>query len=195
LQRYLASLPRGVESYPEAQVKASVYRDGLDSFDLAREVEGLPEPVAELILDPLPVTAWVPEVHSLSVLLALRDRLFEPGPEGLDRYEHWVFERNLRLLRRPLYRALFLLISPERLLSGVERRWSAFRRGTSARVVASGPGFAEIVISHPPKLYDQTVHRGLAGALRAAAAAAGARGPVAHLAGATDVEVHCTIRF
>ena len=195
LASYLARLPRGVESYPEVTVKASVYRDALESLSLDECLGDLPGAVAELVRHPLPVTAWVPEVHSLAILIAIRDRHFATTAAGLDSYEAWVFERNSRLLKRPLYRALFLLVSPERLLSGVERRWSAFRRGTSARLVEKAVGLAEIEISHPPHLYDRCVERGMCGAFRAAASAAGARDVHADVVSSTERVTRCRIRW
>ncbi len=192
---YLARLPRGIASYPDVTVKASVYRDALDSLALDDCLDDLPAELGELVRHRLPVTAWLPEVHSLAMLIAIRDRHFAPTAAGLDSYEAWVFERNVRLLSRPLYRALFLLLNPERLLSGVERRWSAFRRGTAARLVERSGGAAEVEISHPPNLYDACVGRGMCGAFRAAATAAGGRNVRADVVASTELLTRCRIRW
>ena len=195
LARYIERLPRGLSSYPDVQVKASVYRDALDALSLEDSLAALPDVVRELCVHPLPVTAWIPEVHSLSVLIALRERHFPQTSAGLGAYEDWVFERNSRLLRRPLYRALFMLLSPERLISGAERRWGAFRRGTALRVVERGPGLAELAISHPPHLFDVTVRRGMCGAFRAASVAAGARDVTAEVTDAGELQTRCRVRW
>ncbi len=174
LAAYIDSLPFGIDSHAACMVKASVHRDALASRGLDNVVDELPEALRALVLEPPPVTAWVPEVHAISIMTALRNRHFEAGPAGLDAYEEWTYERNRRLLTKPLYRALFLVLSPERLLKGLGRRWAAFRRGTQLEVLESGGGRALLRLRYPTNLYDETALRGLAGAYRAAAEAAGA---------------------
>lgn len=193
LSSYLERLPRGLDSYPDVVVKASVYRDSLASLSLDDCLGVLPDELRELVTHPLPVTAWVPEVRSLSILIAVRDRHFPQTEAGVDAYEEWVFERNYRLLRRPLYRALFMLLSPERLISGVERRWSAFRRGTSLRVVERSEGRADLAITHPENLFDHTVRRGMCGAFRAASVAAGARDVTAEVVDVAERETRVRV--
>lgn len=177
LSAYIDGLPLGVDSHPGCTVKASVYRDALDSKGLDDVIDELPEALRMLVLEPPPVSAWVPEVHAIAIMTAIRDRHFESGQSGLDAYEEWTHERNLRLLTRPLYRALFLLLSPERLLNGLGRRWGAFRRGTTLEVLESSRGRAALRLRYPTNLYDETALSGLSGAFRAAAEAAGARDP------------------
>lgn len=173
---YLERLPRGVASYPECSVKASVFRDALESRALsAEDLSGLPHEVAELVERPPPVVTWIPDVQCLVILTAIRDRHFPSGQAGLEAYSNWMYERNRRLLTRPLYRALFLLVSPERLLRGVDRRWGAFRRGTSLSLVAQGTGWAELLARHPPHLFNESTHYGICGAFRAATEASGGR--------------------
>lgn len=128
VDRYLERLPRGLSSHPECQVKASVYRDALASHGLESVISELPRELRELVLEPPPVSSWVPEVYANSIMMAIRDVHFEPGTVGVTAYSEWTRQRNLLLLTRPLYRALFLLLSPERLLKGLQRRWGAFRR-------------------------------------------------------------------
>jgi len=176
-------------------VKASVYRDSLESRSLDEVVGVIPGPLRELIEQPLPVTAWVPEVRSLSILIAVRDCHFSQDEAGLRAYEEWVFNRNRRLLQRPLYRALFLLLSPERLISGVEKRWSAFRRGTSLSVIERSGGRAVVAIRHPPHLLDPTAQLGMCAAFRAASVAAGARDVSSEVVCAAETETRCELRW
>lgn len=195
LRRYIERLPEGLDSYPSVTVKASVYRDTIEALPLDDTLELLPDELRELVAHPLPVTAWIPEVRSLSILVAVRDRYFPQTEAGLDEYAEWVYQRNRKLLSRPLYRALFLLVSPERLMSGVERRWSAFRRGTSLRLLTKGPGMAELVIGHEPHLYDEVIRRGMCGAFRAAAAAAGARDTKAWILDSTERQTQIRVEW
>lgn len=171
---YFELLPLGLDSHPDCVVKASVYRNALESRPLNEVVTELPDALVQLVREPPPVSVWVPEAHANAIMIAIRDRHFEAGPAGLDAFQEWAHERNQRLLTRPLYRALFLLLSPERLLSGLERRWSAFRRGTSLHVLEAGRGHAAVSLRYPTNLYDEVALAGLTGAFRAAAEAAGA---------------------
>jgi uncharacterized protein (TIGR02265 family) len=95
---------------------------------------------------------------------------------GLTDYETWAHRRNRDLLTRPLYRALFVLLTPERLLNGMQRRWNQFRRGTSVELLERGTDRVVLRVRFPTDLYEQTALHGLRGALRAALEAAGARG-------------------
>ena len=174
VDRYLERLPRGLSSHPECQVKASVYRDALASHGLESVISELPRELRELVLEPPPVSSWVPEVYANSIMMAIRDVHFEPGTVGVTAYSEWTRERNLLLLTRPLYRALFLLLSPERLLKGLQRRWGAFRKGTTIELVHQGVGAVELRVRYPENLYEETTLSGLRGALVAALEAAGA---------------------
>lgn len=79
--------------------------------------------------------------------------------------------------------------------SGVERRWSAFRRGTSLCVVERAEGVAELAISHPPDLFDETVRRGMCGAFRAASVAAGARDVSGEVVDVAERETRVRVRW
>lgn len=174
--RFLERLPAGVHSHPQCLVKASVLRDVVDSKPLApADLECLPQEVVQLVVEPRPLSAWIPEVHALTAMLAVRDLHFAPGTVGLKAYERWTRERNRRLLGRPLYRALFLLLSPTRLLRGVGRRWSMFRQGSTLEMLSQEPGKASLQVVYPSFLFDDTVARGLTGALVAATELAGGR--------------------
>lgn len=173
---YLERLPRGVDSYVECEVKASILRDLIESRPLGEaDLAALPPAVARLVRELPPVSAWVPEVHALIAMLAVRDRSFAAGERGLLDYEQWTYERNIHLLGRPLYRALFLFLSPDRLLRGAQVRWSMFRRGSSVELVERKEGLIRLETSHPPFLHEATMARGMAGALRAAVELAGGR--------------------
>jgi uncharacterized protein (TIGR02265 family) len=116
---------------------------------------------------------WVPEVHYTVSVVATREVHF-PGAD--DRaFAAWVHERNVRLLRAPLYRALFFLLSPERLLAGMEQRWGTFRRGTELHLEAQSAGHVELVLRTPPHLYPPIQAVAVSGAFLAALQAAGAR--------------------
>ncbi len=193
---YLERLPDGIRSHPQCLVKASVLRDVVDSRPLVTaDLESLPAEVVQLVREPHPVSSWIPEVHALVVMLAVRDRHFAAGEEGSRTYEDWTYRRNRRLLARPLYRALFLLLSPDRLVRGVGRRWSMFRRGSSIEVVSREPGRVELEMISPPFLYEETVGRGLMGALRAATELAGGRAVEVELRSIEERSIRYELRW
>jgi hypothetical protein len=156
-------------------VKASVYRDALDSRGLQSVLAELPMAARDLIEQAPPVSAWVREVHANVIMVAIRDVHFPAGPGGLREYCEWTRKRNVALLTRPLYRALFLVLSPQRLLGGVERRWGVFRRGTHVSVTESTSRSAILTVHFPSKLYEETALAGMRAAMTAALEAAGAR--------------------
>ncbi len=168
-------MPLGIDSHPHCKVKASVYRNALDSRGLDDVLTVLPDEARELVEHPPPVSAWVPEVPAMVVMIAIRDVHFEAGDAGIKAYAEWTRERNLKLLTRPLYRALFLVLSPQRLLQGVQRRWRVFRQGTEIETTQSGPNSAAVRVRFPAHLYDKVALSGMRAAMLAALEAAGAR--------------------
>lgn len=169
---YLDHLPEGEASYPDCTVKASLLRNALGARPLGPEVP-LPPTVRALVAHPPPVSVWIPEVHFNAVSIAIRDVHF--GGPTLDAYLAWVYDQNRRLFTTALYRALFFVLSPERLLVGMEKRWGSFRRGTEASVVERSSSAVEIRVTAPPFLYTETTVRGMAAALQSAIDCAGAR--------------------
>ena len=168
---YLESLPNGVASYPECTVKASVLRSNLEDRPLGPDVP-LPPEVRALVERPPPVSVWLPEVHVAVVMLAVREVHF--GPPEFAGYLDWVFDRNRQFLSTTLYRAMFLLVSPERLLVGMQKRWASFRRGSEIRVTRQARSDIDLSIVGPPHLYPVPVLEGMGQALRAAITCAGA---------------------
>lgn len=184
--RYLEQLPQGIDSHAHCMVKASVYRDALESRGLQAVLSDLPSDVQELVEHPPPVSAWVREVHTNTIMIAIRDAHFDVGAAGLREYGEWTRKRNSALLTRPLYRALFLVLSPQRLLRGAERRWGAFRRGTSLVVTNATLHAAALEVQFPQSLYEETALAGMRAAMTAALEAAGARDIEMQLASAGD---------
>jgi hypothetical protein len=185
LAKYLDTLPNGVASYPECCVKASVLRHNIGARPLGPEVE-LPPLVRQLVDNPPPVTEWIPEVHFNLAMLAIRELHF--NAPNFNEYRVWAYAQNRKLLGAPLYRVLFALLSPERLLRGIEKRWAAFRRGTEFHVANEAVGRAELRIHNPAFLYPELALQGMAMALQAAIDSAGARSSQVELVSQTSTE-------
>ncbi|MEC7522121.1 MAG: hypothetical protein VYE22_19705 [Myxococcota bacterium] len=175
VQAYLERLPDGPASYPECQLKAAVFVNHMDENPLPDELlSELPPAVVDLARNPPPVSAWIPEAAAMVYLLAIRDHFFAPGV-GDGAYESWSYERNKRLLSNRLYRAVFLLVSPDRLFRHIGGRWARMRRGTSIEVLDRRPGYVHLQTQYPPHLHEESVAIGFRGAFRAAAELAGGK--------------------
>jgi hypothetical protein len=174
MTRYLESLPGGIDAYPEAQAKGAILRMLLEDDGFKLPADALPAALAAHTAAPPAVNAWVPEVHFNAYMLAVFDEYYAKAG-GTVAYEKWIHTRNRRLFRSPLFRILFAVVSPERLLVGIEKRWAAFRRGSEMRVLEHTPGAARLAWRHPRNLVTDLSARGLATAFRAGLELAGAR--------------------
>jgi hypothetical protein len=92
-----------------------------------------------------------------------------------------AYSSTHKLLSTPLYKVLFLLVSPERLMVGLDKRWAALRRGTRIELVDRTEHAVRLRLSYPDRLYDRAILRVRAASLRAAVTCAGARSATADL--------------
>lgn len=155
---YLASLPAGLDSYPECRQKASVVLEFIAASPIAGVAERLPQPLADLITRPPLKSSWVPEVHAFAVYLAVADLHF---PDESRYIAHWD-KVNRALMQHPLYRALFLLASPKMVLHGADRRWQTLHQGITLTVDSPRAGEATITLRYPPALMPPLIAKGLA---------------------------------
>ncbi len=181
VKRYLERLPEGLASYPHCQAKGSVLRSALDTAPIRLELPALPPQLAALVSAPPLPTEWMSEVQLNAILLAYQDRV---TPEL---WTSWTFERNRALLRKSLYRVLFMVVSPDRLFNGLPQRWQTFRRGSELEIVENRPHVARLELRFPPRLHDERTLGAAAIAMRAACEAAGAKRCETRVAGLTDV--------
>jgi hypothetical protein len=175
LARYTEALPQGLESYPGARAKGAIVRQLLlDPVHPLPLGDGLPPHLEELIRKPPSVNDWVPLVDLCALHAAAFDCAFaEEG--GLSAYEEWTFQRDLQLLKAPVYRSLIAVRRPERLLTNHAARWSAFHRGSSVHVMAVTDGKIAVRLSYPPHSWPKVSRIALGAAFRAAVVVAGAQ--------------------
>jgi Protein of unknown function (DUF2378) len=172
---YIASLPGGLSAHPQCLVKGSVVREFLATQFAAELRDSLPLVLRDYYEHRPVATSWVPEVHMHVFLHAAFDRIFAgPSRGGEAAFLHWVLESNRALLNSPLYRVLFFVVSTERLFMGFDKRWSAFRRGSSLHVRAMAPKDVRLWLRYPPGLYTDLTAKVRCTAFRAAADCAGA---------------------
>lgn len=188
---YLEKLPGGIDAHPTCCVKASLVRNAMGDKVLGPEVP-LPPPVRALVDHPPPVSVWIPEVHFNVMMLSVREHHF--GGRD-DDHLAWVYEQNRKLLSTTLYRAIFLVVSPERLLVGFQKRWGSFRQGTEVSLVRRAAGEVQLFVRSPPFLYAPPIVRGMTAALRAAVTCAGAQAAEVNGEVCSSTEVVYTIRW
>jgi hypothetical protein len=169
-------LPSGLDSYPQATVKGSVIRAMFPDTERSRfPPRGLiPAPAEEHIHLPPAVTDWIPETHQSALIGAVFDTRFR-GAGGLPAFDAWAIERNRALLRGPLYRIMFLVLSPERILSGAQERWGAFHRGSQISVVTREPRSTVARLAHASNLFSEHAIRWFACSFQVAVEAGGAK--------------------
>lgn len=191
LRAYVEHLPHGLDSYPEARIKASLYVHAIADKPLSPFVNALPREVAELVERPLLMSSWAPSVHVQALYLAIADA-YELREEA---FQSWSLRAQRALLSSPVYRALASLASPNLLLKGAEKRWGSFHRGSEIEVHDEGPGRALVRLRFPPNLYAPTNLAGVAGGIAAVAELSRARGCAVQLALRTSTEATFRVRW
>lgn len=176
LERYLARLPDGADSYPDVVVKSSTFTAAFADKPVPITPGSVPPSIARLINEPPPISAWIPEVQMVAIFKMIGDHHFE-GRGGTPAFLKWVHDQNRKLLGGRLYRALFWLLSPETVFRGVQLRWGAFRRGTELAVIERSHEHAVFELRYREYLLDDEGLLAIGEALRAAAEATGAKGP------------------
>lgn len=131
LSAYLASLPHGLESFPEVQQKGSIVQSFLEGVPIQKHLARLPDAVSELVKRPPMPSAWVSEVKAAALYLACADLCF-PSPRA---YLEFAYTANKKIIEGPLYSVLFRVLGVERFVKVVAGRWDQFHRGTALQVV------------------------------------------------------------
>lgn len=182
LAAYLDRLPDGLDSFPECQAKCSLLMSALDDYSLDPCLASLPAELADLVQNPPPRVEWIPQVQFRAALRAVRDHYFGSAAE----FVAWSYGAQHRMLGGPLYRILFSLIGPERLLRNSQSRWTHFHRGLHLEVRTTGQS-VDGCFRFPPHMYDQLDLEATMAGFRAALDLAGT-----HQVTTTVVEVTAT---
>lgn len=170
---YVARLPQGLASHKHCEVKGSVVREVAASFEPS-VIATLPETLRALVTHPPPVSGWVSEVPLNALILVQHELLTKQTGSALAMIDR-AFDATRALLTTPLYKILFMVMSPERLLSGIDKRWGALRRGTYVEAVEHRVKLARIRVHFPANHYNQTLLAIRAASVRAALVCAGGR--------------------
>jgi len=190
-QEYLARLPDGLNSYPDAVVKGSLVR-GISEFKTERFASRpLPSQLQAWIDAPPLASQWVSETRLVAFGIAVRESYFDTDGE----YLAWTELPLTKTLRSPLYRVLFALLSPGRLVKSGSKRWGALRRGTSRELLERNENGNLGRIVFPPDLYDALYLSALLGALRIVYTMSGAQDPSVEIVESSSEFVVTEVRY
>lgn len=187
---YLAALPAGMDSYPEAQTKASVYQALHALYPVAPTLPALPPAARSELREPRAAGVWMSTVHANVLELACAD------VHGLSdaRFVDAAFEMNRRLLKGPMYRALFYVMSTALMLRTAAGSWRRFHVGSELTMRAAGSA-GEITLTFPTHLHPPLILMEKAQAYRAAIEATGAHEVEALLDEVTPTSAHFTLSW
>ena len=151
---YLATLPQGLDSYPDTVVAATRIGGALAvARGLSIDAVRLPTELAGYANQLIPASTWVPEVHYYALVLSIVDQR-AMSVESLEKFSANV---TLHVLKHPLYRLLFRWLQPQTMLKRAADRWDTFSRGT--QVTWDGTTFT---FQFPPHLLNEVLARGVA---------------------------------
>lgn len=149
---YIAQLPRGLESFPECEGKASVYRKVFEFADMP--LQGLPPELQHLLDAPLPASTRVAQCQILALVVAMVEaRRLDPRAEGA-----WIRQAATHLFSSQMYRLLMWAATPGIVFRTANLRWSAFFSGTSLSPEVSGRA-AVLHLHAPPRLFNDDLSR------------------------------------
>lgn len=150
-REYLATLPDGLDSYPEAQAKGSMARTVLDYKPDALDPGRMPDELRWMLEHPPTANQWIPETRVLALMHAVRELAFDDDAGFLD----WVSDALSELFGNPMYRMLMAMASPHMLARQADRAWARVRRGTVRELEELGANHNVGVLRYPPYLFDR----------------------------------------
>ena len=156
VEEYLASIPGGIDGYPECKHKGEplgVWLDGSPTDGLSKVI---PPRIAELLRPRADLPVWVPEVHATVIYLAMREVHFASDEAFLEHAKRL----NRGVLETPVNRVLFWVASPQSILRGGSVRWGSMHRGSTIEVRTRNEGSAETTLSYPPYLLPRLIALG-----------------------------------
>jgi len=170
LAEYVRRLPRGLDSYPDVQIKALPVRKGLSDKPLPPD-PALPPAILRLLTMPLLASSWASSAAAHGMLLAIADHHRMTDAQ----YVQWALERNRLLLKEKVYHGLLSLASPALLLRGATSRWSTFHRGIELVIEHMGAYETAATLRFPSFLLNEMLAHGLAMGIQAALEASRAK--------------------
>jgi hypothetical protein len=174
---YLASVPGGIDAYPDCLHKGEPLAVWLERSPLDGLAERVPPAVARLLRAPRDLPQWVPEVHATVIYLAMREVHFQDDASFLAHARRC----NQSVLETPLNQVLFWAASPRAILRAGPVRWGSMHRGSTITVRSPDEHSGELTMAFPENLFPEIVVRGNGTGCALAIERAGGRAPEIHL--------------
>lgn len=168
---YVASLPQGLASYPECRGKVSIWKNILRWTDTGELRGRVPPELTIFTSEGLLDVTWMSVAESFACHLALRDTLFRTDSAMADHFR--MLDR--RLLSGPLYRMLFAVASPHRVVHAADRRFRAMFEGITLEARPEDACRVSLSLRYPPRLLPELVGRLYLVAFEVAVELAGAK--------------------
>ena len=150
---YVASLPKGLASYPECRGKASIWKNIRRWTDTGQLLGRVPPELTVFSSENLLVNTWMSAAESFASHLALRDLLFASDAAIVDHFR--MVDRQL--LSGPLYRMLFAVATPLRVLHAADRRFNAMFEGITLVARQEDSRRVSLSLKYPPRLLPPLV--------------------------------------
>jgi uncharacterized protein (TIGR02265 family) len=150
---YVADLPHGLASYPECRSKASIWKNILRWTDTDALSGRVPPDLTVFAAESLLDAEWMSAAQSFAAHLALRDTLFSTDAALAEHFR--MLDR--KLLSGRLYRMLFALTSPERVVHAADQRFRAMFAGITLEARLVRPAGVEVSLRYPPRLLPPLV--------------------------------------
>jgi hypothetical protein len=168
---YVESLPGGLGAFPTVECKAAVIRSFFRSYGQPKLPDDLPRELGLLATAPPPVSVFVPAVHARAFFLAMGDAQGWSDEELVRRTR----VANDDLFGGVLYRAVFMFISPRRMLEHAPSRWALFHRMSTATMESIAETSCVMVVREPALLMSELLGRMHGTAVASALTAVGAK--------------------
>ena len=150
VERYLASLPAGLDSHLRCETKASLLHSALEGQDAEAVAALLPERVATVARDLPPAGVWVPAVYNDVIFHAVCELAY-PDERSM---MAWCYERAKSLARKSIYRRLLRAAGPARLFRLAAAAHRLFQRGTELKATVREDGVT-LRVTFPFRLHDE----------------------------------------
>lgn len=173
---YVASLPHGLDSFPECRVRTVVNQFIAERHPEVFRHPGIPASFRTLAAERARRLDWVPEVVGITARLLVRDIVHRSDTE----YYAWMYDLASEVFSRPFYRTLWYVMSPTLVLTGASKRWNTLREGTTLTATNHARG-GELTLRYPPGMYLRMSLLGFSEAFRASLVASRAKHPEVQL--------------
>lgn len=163
LYMYIARLPRGLDSYPEAQTRADMAVAVQKRWPTLADRSDLPEDVKAPLLRPWVEGEWISETVFMAYHALIRDVIFRDD----DLFKKFCYDVAVESFSSTIMRAVMHFVSPALLVMGASKRWTMMKRGTELVAVKSSKESLAVKLTYPPNMYHRCMLDGFAESFRA----------------------------